>query len=216
MGKIRILICDDHKIIRDGILAMLEDMKNIEVVAEANSGHQAVDHCRSKEVDLVIMDITMPEMDGIEATRIIKEEFPNIEVLALTMMKEDEHIRQMVAAGASGYISKSSGMEELADAIEIIMKGDHYFGQEAVDTIMQDLVKSSGKKKTSSATEALTEREQEILEHICMELTNQEIADKLFISVRTVDAHRRNLLKKTGARNTAGLVKYAINNKLIS
>ncbi|MGD8428532.1 MAG: response regulator transcription factor [Balneolaceae bacterium] len=214
MEQIKILLADDHKIIRDGIKSMLDGKNDFKIVAEADNGKKVLELCRSVPVDLIIMDINMPELNGIELTKLVKEQFPDIQVLTLTMMNQDKHIRQMIKVGASGYILKSSGSEELEKAIRTIMKGEHYFSKDATKVIMKDLVESGGKHK-SLGSEELTDRELEILGLICQELTNKEIADKLFISVRTVDAHRRNLLQKTGARNTAGLVKYALQNNLI-
>lgn len=139
---------------------------------------------------------------------------PDIKILALTMSNDDSHIRQMIQAGASGYIMKSAGRQELTKAIQEVMEGKHYFSDQATQSIMMDLIKNKGK---SSAPEPIhiTEREEEVLQMIVKEFTNQEIAEKLYISPRTVDAHRRNLLQKTGARNTAGLVKYAFKHGLI-
>jgi len=215
MANIKLLLADDHKIVRDGIKLMLEPQAGIDVVAEAQNGNEVLKNLEHQVVDLVVMDINMPDMDGITATKKIKEKHPNVKVLALTMSNDDLHIRQMIQAGASGYIMKSAGRNELKEAIETIMSGKHYFSDEATQSIMMDLVKGKGK---SSAPDPIhiTDRELEILELIIKEFTNQEIAEKLYISSRTVDAHRRNLLQKTGARNTAGLVKYAFQHNLIS
>jgi len=215
MANTKILLADDHKIIRDGIKNMLEDLVGFEIAAEAENGQQAVDLCESELIDLVIMDITMPKMNGIEATQLIRENHPDIKILALTMMKDDEHIRDMIRAGASGYILKSSGQDELIEAINIILEDKHYFSDETTHSIMMDLVKNKGQRTHTNSHEDLTDRELEVLTLICDEYTNQEIAAKLFISVRTVDAHRRNLLQKTGAKNTAGLVRYAVKNNLL-
>jgi DNA-binding NarL/FixJ family response regulator len=214
MTNVKIALADDHKIVRDGIKTMLESQPEIDVVVEASNGNEILEKLNDKLVDLVIMDISMPEKDGIQATKEIKEKHPNIKVLALTMSNDDLHIRQMIQAGASGYIMKNAGRKDLKDAIETIMKGKHYFSDEATQSIMMDLVKGKGKSTTMDAVH-ITDRELEILELIVQEYTNQEIAEKLFISSRTVDAHRRNLLQKTGARNTAGLVKYAFQHNLI-
>jgi len=215
MANIKLLLADDHKIVRDGIKLMLEPQAGLDVVAEADNGNEVLKNLENQVVDLVVMDINMPEMDGITATKKIKEKHPDVKVLALTMSNDDLHIRQMIQAGASGYIMKSAGRNELKEAIETIMSGKHYFSNEATQSIMMDLVKGKGK---SSAPDPIhiTDRELEILELIIKEFTNQEIAEKLYISSRTVDAHRRNLLQKTGARNTAGLVKYAFQHNLIS
>lgn len=215
MTHVKIALADDHKIVRDGIKTMLESQPEIDVVVEASNGNEILEKLEDKLVDLVIMDISMPEKDGIQATKELKEKHPNIKVLALTMSNDDLHIRQMIQAGASGYIMKSAGRKDLKDAIETIMNGKHYFSDEATQSIMMDLVKGKGKSTTMDAVH-ITDRELEILELIVQEFTNQEIAEKLFISSRTVDAHRRNLLQKTGARNTAGLVKYAFQHNLIS
>jgi DNA-binding NarL/FixJ family response regulator len=215
MANIKILLADDHKIVRDGIKLMLEPQAGIDVVDEAQNGKEVLEKLESQLVDIVVMDINMPEMDGITATRKVKEKFPEVKVLALTMSNDDLHIRQMIQAGASGYIMKSAGRKELKDAIDAIMEGKHYFSDEATESIMMDLVKGKG-KSTDPDPIHITDRELEILELIVQEHTNQEIAEKLYISSRTVDAHRRNLLQKTGARNTAGLVKYAFQHNLIS
>ncbi|MDR9364917.1 MAG: response regulator transcription factor [Balneolaceae bacterium] len=215
MANVKIALADDHKIVRDGIKTLLESQSEIDVVAEASDGNEILEKVKDNLVDLVIMDISMPEKDGIRATKELKEKHPNLKVLALTMSNDDLHIRQMIQAGASGYIMKSAGRQELKNAIETIMKGQHYFSDEATQSIMMDLVKGKGKSTTMDAVH-ITDRELEILELIVQEFINQEIAEKLFISSRTVDAHRRNLLQKTGARNTAGLVKYAFQHNLIS
>jgi DNA-binding NarL/FixJ family response regulator len=161
------------------------------------------------------MDINMPVMDGITCTRHITEKYKNTRVLVLTMTNEQEHIKNMIEAGAGGYILKNSGKEELILAIETILSGKNYFSDEVKDIIMHEMVtKKSKHDKLSGEPVPLTRREKDVLKLIVQEFTNFEIAEKLFISVRTVDAHRRNLLEKTGARNTAGLVKYAIENNL--
>jgi DNA-binding NarL/FixJ family response regulator len=214
MSDVNILLADDHNIVRDGIKTLLEDEIGFTIVAEAKTGAEAIEACQDHEIDLIIMDINMPELDGIEATRKIKENFPDIKVLGLTMMDEDQHIRNMIEAGASGYILKSSGKDELVDAITSILNGQHYFSEETTHSVMMDLVKGTTKKSKSDPGE-LTEREIEVLELIVEQYTNQQIADKLHISIRTVDAHRRNLLQKTGAQNTAGLVTYAIRHNLV-
>lgn len=215
MANIKILLADDHKIVRDGIKLMLEPQAGVDVVDEARDGKEVLGKLGERPVDIVVMDINMPEMDGITATKAVKEKFPDVKVLALTMSNDDLHIRQMIQAGASGYIMKSAGRKELKDAIDAIMDGKHYFSDEATESIMMDLVKGKGKSTVPDPIH-ITDRELEVLKLIVQEHTNQEIAEKLYISSRTVDAHRRNLLQKTGARNTAGLVKYAFQHNLIS
>lgn len=216
MPRTQIAIVDDHQIVREGIKNLIEDEPGLHIAFEASSGNEAVRLVAEHQPDLVIMDITMPEGDGIEATRSIKESHPDTKILALTMLSEDEYIRKMIKAGASGYILKNSGKEELLEAINTLLKGQHYFSDGATQAILQQLVSPNVGKAGSGSSEAvnITEREMEVLKLIVDEYTNQEIADQLFISIRTVDAHRRNLLQKTGAKNTAGLVKYAIQNHL--
>lgn len=214
MANIKVLLVDDHKIVRDGIKLMLQPQAGIEVVAEAENGDEVIDLLDEHPVDVVVMDINMPEMDGISTTKQVKEKYPPVKILALTMSSDDSHIRQMVQAGASGYIMKSAGRDELKMAIQDVMKGKHYFSDQATQSIMMDLVKNKGKSVDPEPIH-ITERELEVLQLIIKEFTNQEIAEKLYISPRTVDAHRRNLLQKTGARNTAGLVKYAFRHNLI-
>ena len=216
MEIIKILIVDDHKIVRDGIKAMLEDNPEVQILGESSNGKEAIDFVNSSkiETDIVLMDINMPELDGIQATKQIKQDSSATKVLALTMLNEQQHIRKMIEVGASGYILKSSSQEELIEAIKKIYRGNHHFSEEAAQSILQDLVNPELTKKASDVFIEITDREKDVLQLIVEEYTNQEIADKLFISVRTVDAHRRNLLQKIGAKNTAGLVRYAIENNL--
>lgn len=215
MANIKVLLVDDHKIVRDGIKLMLKSQPGIDVVAETDDGKKVIELLENTPVDVIVMDINMPEMNGIQAAKIVKKEYPDIKILALTMSSDDSHIRQMVQAGASGYIMKSAGRDELTEAIQDVMSGKHYFSDQATQSIMMDLVKNKGKSSAPDPVH-ITDRELEVLQMIVKEHTNQEIAEKLYISPRTVDAHRRNLLQKTGARNTAGLVKYAFQNNLIN
>ncbi len=213
---IRILLVDDHKIVRDGIILLLQDDPRLVIVGQAENGIEALDKIEKVEPDLVLLDINMPIMDGLNCAKQITEKFPDVKILILTMLNEQEHIKNMLAAGAGGYILKSSGRDELLTAINTVMEGNTYFSDEVKDLIMMDMIK----KKTTSGKIAgepipLTPRELDVLQYIVDEFTNHEIAEKLFISVRTVDAHRRNLLEKTGSRNTAGLVKYALENDLV-
>lgn len=216
-GKIRLILVDDHKIIRDGIKSLLQNETRYEIAGEAENGEEALALVTALKPHLVIMDINMPVLDGIDATSIITEKFPETRVLVLTMTSEQEHIKKMIEAGAGGYILKNSGRDELVSAIDTIVGGRNYFSDEVKDAIMQNMVqKQTRNHKIAGEPIPLTRREKDVLNLIVKEFTNYEIAEKLFISVRTVDAHRRNLLEKTGARNTAGLVKYAIENNLFN
>ena len=216
MSQINILLVDDHNIVKQGLRAILESESNITIVDEASDGKDAIQKLETNElIDFVIIDINMPVMNGIDATEIITKKFPNIKVLALTMLNEEYHIRKMLKAGADGYILKNSSKDELLSAVTAISKGEHYFSKEATNIIMMDMVQGAPSIDEPQVEKVyLTGREKDILKLIAQEFTNAEIAGKLFISVRTVDAHRRNLLQKIGARNTAGLVVYAIEHKL--
>ena len=216
MSQINILLVDDHNIVKQGLRAILESESNITIVDEASDGKDAIQKLETNElIDFVIIDINMPVMNGIDATEIITKKFPEIKVLALTMLNEEYHIRKMLKAGADGYILKNSSKDELLSAVTTIAKGEHYFSKEATNIIMMDMVQGTPSIEEPQVEKVyLTGREKDILKLIAQEFTNAEIAGKLFISVRTVDAHRRNLLQKIGARNTAGLVVYAIEHKL--
>lgn len=212
MKKTNILIVDDHKIVRDGIKSLLDGETDFVIIAEASNGKEALEILEKQDPDLIIMDISMPEMDGIEATKSIKMNYPSIKVLALTMVADSHKIRSMIEAGASGYILKSSNREDLIAALHNVKKGQVHFSDEATKAILEEMINPSLKKPLNFE---ITDREKDVLKLIVDEYTNQEIASKLFISVRTVDAHRRNLLQKIGAKNTAGLVKFAYENNLV-
>lgn len=211
---IKVLIVDDHQIVRDGIRSLLKDNSDYEVIGEAKNGEEALIVIKSRQPDIVIMDINMPVMNGIECTKIIMEEYDRIRVLVLSMHNEDIYLRKMLEAGASGYILKSSGKDEMLKALERIVTGHLYFSEAVTMSFMSELGKETDNNDKLNIP--LTEREIEVLELIIQEHTNQEIAEKLFISIRTVDSHRRNLIEKTGSRNIAGLVKFAIENKLFN
>jgi len=213
MKKIKILVVDDHKIIRDGISSLLHDQPKYTVVAEASNGREALAVLAKTKIDIAIVDINMPEMNGIDCTREINEKFEDTRVIALTMHSEEIYLTKMIEAGAVGYILKNLGKKELLSALSAVVDGKHYYSPEITLAVIKELT-NPRKAKEHDARIELTAREMEVLELIVREHSNQEIADKLSISVRTVDAHRRNLLEKTGVRNTAGLVKFSINNQL--
>jgi len=212
---IKIILVDDHSMIRQGLKAFL-DKDGFEVVAEAKNGIEALELLKSNEVDVLVTDIMMPEMDGIELCKAATDAYPEINVLALTMMNENYNIKKMLAAGAKGYILKDCTQEELRTAIETVSQGKNYYSQEVTTIIMESLSGQPKPKKRLVTELPLTNRETDILHLICKEKSNQEIADELFISNRTVEAHKRNLLDKTGCKNIAGLVLYAIERKLFS
>ena len=217
METIRIAIADDHNLFREGIKALLDDDPRIKVVGEASNGIEITELLKDEPVDVVLMDINMPEMNGIVATKLIAAQFPEISVLALSMSLEDKHISEMLYAGAKGYILKSTGKQELTTAIETLYAKDSYFSSEVSERILRQLREERYQptRKRNPEKSPLTQRELEVLTLIAEEKGNQQIARELNISIRTVDTHRRNLLQKLHVKNTAGLVKYAFRNNLI-
>ncbi len=214
MDKIRVLIADDHKIFRDGIRALLDKEKNISVVGDVANASEVMDFLERNEADVILMDIDMGKTDGIDATFILKKKYPEVNVLALSMYGEHNYIMKMIEAGGNGYILKNAGKDELLTAISSVAAGGSYFSREVSLRLFENINKLH-KAAPADSEIPLTNRETEILKLIAQEYSNAEIADKLFISIRTVDTHRRNLIEKLGAKNTAGLVKYAFKKGLI-
>lgn len=216
---IDILIVDDHRLIRDGIRASLADETDICVADEAANSEEAIAKlAQHSDVRVVVMDISLGDSDdGIATTRQITERYPHARVLALTMHDEEAHITNMLRAGAVGYLLKDTGMDELVVAIRTVAQGESYFSRDVSATMMRRFMTNKQAKPENGSVppEQLTRREQEILQLIAEEYTNPEIAEKLFISPRTVDTHRRNLILKLNAKNTAGLVRYAIKHALV-
>ncbi len=196
---------------------MLEDVKWIEILGEAENGEIAVAKAEVLNPDLIIMDISMPEKNGMEATEQIIEKQPNMKILALSMHDDERYIQKMLEKGAMGYILKSSGKQELIDAIQVLIQGKSYFSKEVSDVMMNKYMpaRNSSSGKSHISMEPLTNRQLEILKLVADGLTNHEIADKLYISQRTVDSHRRNLLDKFEVKNTAELIKYAVQKGMV-
>jgi len=218
MSKIKVLLADDHKIIRIGLRGILEREEDMEVVGEAESGSEVLDMLQQTVTDVVLMDIDMGRSNGTETTRKVRAMFPDVRVLALTMHEEAEHIIYMLEAGASGYLLKNVGRDELLSAIRTVVQGNSYFSHTVSATLLKAITDLKS-KPSSTAKQAsgspLSDREIEVLKLIAQEHSNGEIAEKLFISIRTVDTHRRNILEKLQVKNTAGLVKYAIEKAII-
>jgi DNA-binding NarL/FixJ family response regulator len=211
MKKLSILLVDDHKLFREGLNLILNSFKFVESVYEAADGEEFLLQLKKNFPDIVFMDIEMPKLNGIEATRRALEIYPEINIIALSMYGGEEYYTQMINAGAKGFILKNSGIKEVEMAINYVIEGNNYFSQE----IMSGLLKSMNRKPQNPKTHLLSEREEEVLYQICKGLSNQEIADFLRISKRTVDKHRENVLLKTDSKNTAGLVMYAIKNGIV-
>lgn len=210
MSSTRILLADDHLMFRTGVSTLLEKEAGFEVVGVAKDGHEAVRLACQLRPDVVVMDIYLPEIDGIEATRQILGKFPEIQVLALSSFETEDYIVNVLRAGAKGYILKEAPIEELILAIKTISNGSSYFAKEIsvkILALLEGTERPSASKEPSEKS-SLTERELEILELIAEELTNKEIAAILFISPRTVETHRRNLIRKLKVKNTAGLMRF--------
>ena len=211
----KILLVDDHKLIRDAINSYLEDDEQFNVVGQVSNGQEAIDFLAGELVDVVMMDINMPVMDGVVATEEIVKLWPDVRVLALTMMNDNQHIKKMMNAGALGYVLKNCTEEEVKEALTVVATGETFYSEEVTETVMASMMKKKPMKSSHMVVDIpLTEREKEVLRLIIKEYTNQEIADALFISPRTVDAHKRNLLEKTGSKNVAGLVLFAIDKQI--
>ncbi|MCB2222310.1 MAG: response regulator transcription factor [Bacteroidetes bacterium] len=209
---INVLIADDHQILIDGIKTTLQDVKDIQIVAEAKDGYQVLKLLEEKpEIDVILMDINMPKLDGLDATKQVHQRFPEVKVIALSQFSEKRFVKRMIKNGAMGYILKDSEKDILIKAIQTVHSGEKYF----CDRLSFRLINQELKlEDTKSLFPKLTEREQEVLRLICQEYSSQEIADKLFISFHTVESHRANLIHKAGAKNTAGLVRWAVENDL--
>ncbi len=210
---IRVLIADDHTIVRSGVRLLLEAEADMEVVGEALDGREALDLAESLQPDVVLMDITMPEMDGLEATREIKTRFPQINVLVLTMHRSDEYFFEMLKAGASGYILKGAKTSELINAVRVVQQGEVFLYPTMTQKLVNGYLKLSEWDKESGPSLSL--REKEILSLLAEGYSNKEIADLLVISPSTVHSHRSNVMDKLGLNNRRELIQYARKRGLI-
>lgn len=213
MSKIKVFLVDDHALFRNGLKILLNTEPTFEVVGEAVHGKEFLEKIDAPVPDIVLMDINMPVMDGIEATQLATTKFPDIKIIALSMFGEEDYYYKMINAGAKGFLLKNSELNEVIEAVRQVMQGGSFFSQELLYNVIKNF---HPHKETEIEHTSLSKRETEVLEEICKGLSNQEIADTLFISKRTVDKHRANLLSKTNSKNTANLIMYAIKNKLIA
>ncbi len=205
--EIKIVIADDHEVVRAGIKRLLSVDKDIHIIDEASDGFDAVELVKYHKPDIALLDIMMPRMNGIEAAKIIKAELSYIFVAMLTAFEDFKHIDDALSAGADGYLSKSIGAKELIDALRRIYKGERVLSKSIVNTLQK---KYSADKIGIDTNIIITKREQEILDLVALGKTSPEIAEKLNLSVRTVESHRYNIMKKLGVKNTASLVRYAV------
>lgn len=216
-SKTKIAIVDDHALLRHGIQSLLQGLEDIEVIATASSGEEAVTLLTTHSPDIFLMDIMMKGMSGIETTRWIKEQSPTTRVILISSEVNKEYIAAGIKAGINGYLPKDSSREALVDSIHTVMKGERYFSPEVTALVFQDfyLKEKDGKGLPRQKTKVLSKREEEVLAHIASGKSLKETADELFISVKTVETHKQHIQDKLGLKNTALLVKYAIDNKLI-
>ena len=211
---IKVAIVDDHKMFRDGVTAILNDNKDVTVIWSAANTQETLAAIEKEVPDVILMDITLGEESGITLTKVLLEDNSNLKILAISMHQEDTYIVKILELGAKGYLLKDSGGEEMLNAINTVHNGGTYYSNHVSQVLIGHITKGTTPKDKSKAI-PLTKREQEILTLIAQEYSNPEIAKELFISIRTVDTHRRNLLDKLQAKNTAGLVKHAIKFGLI-
>lgn len=210
MNKVRLLIADDHTILRDGIVSLLQGEESFAVAGTASNGYEVLDLVSKDDYDVCLLDISMPGLDGMETARKLREKKPGIRIIMLTTYNDREIISELVHIGVAGYLLKNSDKHELIEAIQKVMKGRHYFSEEVEKIILQGL-----NEKKSAEVISLTERELEVVQLLAKEYTNEKIAGELHISYRTVETHRKNIMQKTRAHNLAGLLKYAYGKGLI-
>jgi len=210
MERIKLGIADDHKIFRNGIKATLEDCADFDFVLEASNGAELIEGLNNVTPDVILMDIKMPVMDGIQATTHVKKYYNHIKVLALSMFNEDKYIVDMMKAGASGYLLKNAEPEEIIEAISTVYHKDYYFNEHLSVTLIKQLSAKSQPVSFDRFKADFNDREIDILKLVCQEYSNQEIADRIYLSVRTVEGYRARLFEKTKSKNLVGLVIFAI------
>jgi DNA-binding NarL/FixJ family response regulator len=218
MSKIKVLLVDDHQIVRDGIFALLIKEHDIEIVGEASNGDELFEKLKFIKPDIIILDISLPKMSGIEIAGILSKDFPQIRIIVFSSYTDEETIFKSIRAGAKGFLPKDSMREDLVDAIKKVHQGFEYLSDKIPNTILMDYIKKAGsqeEKFNNSKLSSLTKREREILKLIAEGMSYKEIGTELFISVRTVETHKNNILQKLELKSTIDLVKFAIKNDLI-
>lgn len=215
MKKIRVLIADDHNIVREGVRMILTGQEDFEVVGEASTGREALERARALAPDVVVMDISMPDMTGIQATERIRKELPSVQVLGLTMHEEQSYVFELLKVGAAGYVLKRAAAEDLVSGVRAAHRGEAFLYPSVAKAVVQDYLQRISAKEKDEALDGLTEREREVLTLIAEGLTNQEIAGKLYISIKTVQTHRAHIMEKLNLHDRTELVRYAIRKGLI-
>ncbi len=213
-STISIMLVDDHQMFIDGIKALLRNETGIHIIAEANNGEDALRHLEQNKIDLIITDVSMPGMSGTQLAARIKHLYPDSKVLVLTMYNELHILEEILEAEAEGYILKNTSKKELLEAIQQIMDGGTFFSDSVLG--INQLLKSCYTEKENTTQKTLTDREVEVLQMICNELSSKQIAKKLFLSVRTIETHRKNMIRKTGSKSLVALIKYAYRNGIVA
>jgi len=211
---IKLALVDDHKLFRSGVRALLSPMDNFEIVSESGNGVEFIESFSENPADIILMDLEMPEMDGMQTTAHLKQNFPDVKVIVLSMHNDEKFIIHLMEIGARGYLLKDSEPEDIINAVLSVYETGYYFSEMVSKVMLHGLVKKEKVKPTFKLNIELSDRELDVVKLICKELTTAEIGGKLFISPRTVEGHRNNAMLKTGVRNTAGLVVYAMKNGL--
>jgi DNA-binding NarL/FixJ family response regulator len=209
MNKLRVLIADDHKMIRDGLKGVIHAEPDMEVVGEADDGQEAWQKAKELQPDVVIMDVSMPKLDGVKATERLKRECPHVKVIALTAYDGNGYINRLLQAGASGYVLKIAAAEELINAIRIVAAGDSYLDKTLTSKVLEGYIRQKS-SIPSADRDTLTEREEEVLRLVAQGFINKEIAAKLNLSVKTVESHKSNFMQKLGLHSRAEVVRYAL------
>jgi DNA-binding NarL/FixJ family response regulator len=215
MGKIRVLIADDHTLVRQGIRSLLTLAADIEIVGEAADGRQAVEKVRQLAPDVVLMDLAMPRMGGLEATRRIRKEFPATKILVVTQYDDSEYVIPVIEAGARGFVTKMASPLELASAIQAVSRGESFLSPSAAAILVEECQLKTGVEGEKDSYQLLTDRERETLKLIAEGHTAREIAEVLVVSPKTVEWYKTNLMRKLNLHNTADLIKYAIRKRIV-
>ncbi|MDW3190715.1 MAG: response regulator transcription factor [Cytophagales bacterium] len=216
MNKLKIIVADDHHLVRSGIVKILEEETSIEVISEVNNGKEAIDKCKILKPDILLLDLDMPIMNGLEAVPLLKESVPNLKIGILTMHKEKFLVEKLMKMGVDGYLYKSSDPQDLIYGVQKIAAGKRYYDSEVTENIVLESTFSEPNKESALLLALLSDREKEILRMIAEGHSSAEIGEKLFISARTAETHRSNIIKKIQVKNVAGLIRFAIKSGLVS
>ena len=215
MPNIKILVVDDHSLVREGIVAMLSGVESFSIIGDAASGEEAISKVESLNPDVVLLDINMPGLNGIDTSKQLLANHEGLKIIILSMDVTQEFISEAIKAGVSGYLAKDTKKDILIEAIKKVVTGEQFFGDKVSEVIFKGFYKQSKGEKIAKQNKDLSKREVEVLKLIASGMSNRDIADKLFISIRTVDAHRNHIMQKLSLKSTAELVKYAIKEQII-